>query len=157
MILVIVDRLRKYAHFVGLSHPYTTKEVAALFIKEVVRLHGFPATIILDHDRLFMSSFWSKLFKQVGTKLKFSSAYHSQTDGQTKVVNKCLEMYLGCFAGTKPKQWHRWLSWVEFWFNTNYNVSTQTTPYMALYGREPPTHQGRYCSFQGGRCEPNDY
>ena len=57
MILVIVDRLTKYARFVGLAHPYTAKEVASLFIKEVVRLHGFPATIISDRDRLFMSSF----------------------------------------------------------------------------------------------------
>ena len=56
-IMVVVDRMTKYAHFCPLAHPYTAKEVAAIFVKEVVRLHGFPGVIVSDRDRVFMSNF----------------------------------------------------------------------------------------------------
>lgn len=113
-ILVVVDRLTEYDHFFALSYPCAAKEVAELFIKEVVRLHGFLASIVSDRDRLFMSLFWKELFKTAGTQLKLSSAYHPQTDGQTEVANRCLEFYLRCLTGTKPKQWPNHLAWAEF-------------------------------------------
>ena len=45
-VLVVVERLTKYAHFISIAHPFTAKEVAAVFIKEVIRLNEFPNTII---------------------------------------------------------------------------------------------------------------
>lgn len=66
-IFVIVDRLSKYAHFLPLCHLYTAKSVAAIFVQEIVKLHGFPKSIVSDYDRIFISHFWNELFKLQGT------------------------------------------------------------------------------------------
>ena len=73
-----------------------------------------------------------------GVESAMSSAYHPQFDGQTEVVNKSLEQYLRAFAGDKPKQWVEWLPLAEFWFNTNYHTASKLTPFVALYGFQPP-------------------
>ena len=108
-ILVVVEKLSKYAHFVRLRHPFTAKSVAAFFIKDIVRLHGFPTSIISDRDKVFMSIFLHELFRLQGTSLLHSSAYHLQTDGQTEIVNQALETYLRYFINGQPKEWTKWL------------------------------------------------
>ncbi|MCH80642.1 retrotransposon protein, partial [Trifolium medium] len=137
-IMVIVDRLSKYVHFVPLKHPYTAKTIAEIFVREVVRLHGIPLSIVSDRDPIFMSNFWQELFKLQGTHLKMSTAYHPESDGQTEVVNRCLETYLRCFITDQPKTWANWISWSEYWFNTSYHSATGQTPYEVVYGRTPP-------------------
>ncbi|XP_035843990.1 uncharacterized protein LOC118490448 [Helianthus annuus] len=138
VIMVVVDRLSKYAHFVLIRHPFTAATIAKEFISHVVKLHGIPSTIVSDRDKVFISSFWQALFKLQGTDLCLSSSYHPQTDGQTEVVNRTLEQYLRCFAGDRPKKWADWLPWAEFSYNTSTHSATKMTPFEAVYGRPPP-------------------
>lgn len=138
VINVVVDRLSKYAHFIPLSHPYTATTVAQAFLDNIFRLHGIPSSIVSDRDKIFTSTFWKELFRLQGTTLCMSTAYHPQSDGQTEVVNRCVENYLRCLTSDRPSAWSKWLPLAEWWYNTTFHVSTSITPYEALYGQKPP-------------------
>ena len=69
IILTVVDRFSKFAHFIPLGHLYTTASVAKAFFQDIVRLHGLPSSIVSDRDPVFTSSFWKELFSLAGVKL----------------------------------------------------------------------------------------
>ncbi|KAM1291076.1 hypothetical protein ACFX2H_018035 [Malus domestica] len=138
VIWVIVDRLSKYAHFIAMSHPYTASSVAQLFVEHIFKLHGMPNSIMSDRDPVFTSAFWKELFKLQNSSLCMSSGYHPQSDGQSEVMNRCLETYLRCFVGGQPKKWVQWLPWAEWCFNTSFHTSSKHTPFEIVYGYPPP-------------------
>ncbi|WVZ06506.1 hypothetical protein V8G54_019852 [Vigna mungo] len=138
VILVVVDKLSKYGHFSPLKVDYYSKLVAEIFVKSVVKLHGIPKSIVFYRDKVFLSHFWQQLFKLSGTSLNMSTTYHPQSDGQSKSLNKCLEMYLRCFTYQSPKEWAKLLPWTEYWYNTSYHHSYGMTPFKIVYDRDPP-------------------
>jgi hypothetical protein len=79
-ILVVVDRLFKYAHFISLRHPFITQQVAQMVLDVIVRLHDMPKSIVSDRDRIFTSEFWKELFKLSKTTLLISTTYHPQIE-----------------------------------------------------------------------------
>jgi hypothetical protein len=93
--------------------------------------------MVSDRDPTFTSAFWKELFRLQGTSLCMSTSYHPQSDGQTEIVNKCIENYLWCFTHDRPKQWSSWLPWAEYWYNTTYHASIKMTPFEAVYETLP--------------------
>ena len=138
VILTVVDRFSKQAHFLPLSHPYTAATVARVFFEGIVKLHGFLASIVSDRDPVFTGHVWRDLFKLAGVKLRMSTAFHPQTDGQSEVVNRTIAMYLRCLTNDRPRTWLDWLPWAEYCYNTSYHSALRTTPFEVVYGRAPP-------------------
>lgn len=137
VILVVIDKFTKFAHFLPLKHPYTALQVAQVFFNQVYRLHGMPTRIISDRDPVFTCLFWQELFRLSDTILNMSSARHPETDGQTERLNQCLEAFLRCSTHDAPAKWAKWLSLAEHWYNTTYHTSAGITPFEALYDYQP--------------------
>lgn len=108
-----------------------------LFVDNIFKLHGIPATIVSDQNPTFTSKFWQEVFKLQGTQLKMSSVYYPQTNGQPEIVNKCLETYVHYFVSSQLVHWVR-LPLAKWWHNTLYHITMQMIPYEALYVQASP-------------------
>ena len=135
-IWVIVDRLTKSAHFLPIKESYKMERLTRIYIREIVRLHGVPMSIISDRDSRFTSRFWQSLQKALGTHLDMSTAYHPQTDGQSERTIQTLEDMLRACVIDFGKSWDTHLPLVEFSYNNSYHSSIKVAPFEALYGRK---------------------
>jgi transposase InsO family protein len=135
-IWVIVDRLSKVAHFIPVKTTYKGSKLAELYIVKIVCLHGVPKKVVSDRGTQFTSKFWEKLHESIDMKLNFSSAYHPQTDGQTKRVNQILKDMLRACALKDNQSWDKCLLYAEFSYNNSYQESIKMAPFEFLYGRK---------------------
>ncbi|KAJ9539354.1 hypothetical protein OSB04_032087 [Centaurea solstitialis] len=134
-IWVIVDRFTNGAHFLAIRESFTSEQLAELYVKEVVRRHGVPVSIISDGDTRFTSRFWERFHADMGTRLHFSTAYHPQTDGQSERTIQTLEDMLRACVLDFGGSWDTYLPLAEFSYNNSYHSSIGMPPYEMLYGR----------------------
>jgi hypothetical protein len=131
---VVIDRLTKVAHFIPMKQTSSVVDLVPLYIKEVVRLHGVPKSIVSDRDSKFVSKFWQSLHIAMGTKLDMSVAFHPQTDRQSKHTIQTLEDMLHVCVLSWKGNWEHHLTLVEFVYNNSYHASIKMAPYESLYG-----------------------
>ena len=132
---VIVDRLTKSAHFLAVRMTFTLEEFYRLYIREIVRLHGVPVSIVLDRDPRFTTHFWKNFQKAMETQLTMSIAFHPQTGGQLERTIQVLEDMLRACVLEHKGSWEEHLPLVEFSYKNSYQTSIQMAPYEALYGK----------------------
>jgi len=92
--MLIVDRFSKMAHFMACHTIFDASQVADLYFKEIVRLHGIPRSMVSDRDTKFLNHFWLTLWRRLSTHLKFNTSCHPQIDGQIEVTNRTLSTLL---------------------------------------------------------------
>jgi hypothetical protein len=134
-IWVIADRLTKLAHFIPIKTTYSKPQLAELYMSRIVCLHEVPKKIVSDRGTQFTSKFWEWLHETLDTQLRFSSAYHPQTDSQTERVNQILEDMLRACALQYRRSWDKSLPYAMFYHNNSYQESLKMAPFEMLYGR----------------------
>ena len=119
-ILVWECRLSKMVHLCPSRTDVGAQGWADSFVKEVVRLHGLPQTIVSDRDPRFTSHFWTEVCALLDIKRAMSTAFHPQSDGQTERTNRTLEDMLRSYISPTHTDWDQHLSAVEFAINNSW-------------------------------------
>ena len=104
-IFVVVDTLTKSAHFIPMHTTYQEPNIARVFISEIMILHGLLRRIISNRGSMFSGRFWTSFQEALGTQLKFSTACHPKTDGQTKRTKQILEDMFFMYVMDQHKHW----------------------------------------------------
>ncbi|GBG93517.1 hypothetical protein CBR_g72771 [Chara braunii] len=128
-ILTVMDRLSKYACFLPCKYYSTAPELARLLHTGWIWGHGVPEDIVSDRDTRFMSAFWTSLMQEFGTKMKPSSVWHPQTDGQTERAHLTARLMLRTLIRSDQKDWVDRLPNIEFAYNTSMRPTIGVTPF----------------------------
>ena len=141
-ILLVICRMTGMVHLVPTCTDASAKQIAEIYIKEVVRLHGIPESIVLDRDTKFTSKFWSELSKILGQRLLMSSSYHPQMDGSSEQAIQTMSQILRLLVNDYQTNWVSQLPMVEFAMNLAVSESTGSVPFELNYGWMPRMTRG---------------
>jgi hypothetical protein len=136
-ILVVICRMTNMVHLIPTQTDATARDIAELYVKEVVRLHGLPESIVSDRDAKFTSIFWTELSKMLGQRLLMSSSYHPQTDGSSERAIQTMSQAMRMLVNDYQSNWPDQLPLVEFAMNSAINESTGYAPFELNYGWMP--------------------
>ncbi len=137
VIMVVVDQFSKMAHFIPTKDEATAQEIGRLFFTHVFKHHGLPKDIISDRNPKFTSNFWRALWKRMGSKLKMSTSFRPQTNGQTDRVNLVIQQFLRNYVTVDQQDWVDHLELTEFCYNNSEHFATRSTPFQMVTGKSP--------------------
>ena len=140
-LLVVIDCFMSQVHLIPTNTWVTAKEVAWLFVKEIIKLHGMPEYIVSDRDTKFTSSFWKELHRLMGTKLLMSTLFHPQMDGMTERANRSIGQVLQAMVRNDHKDWAELFPMVEFTLNSSISAMTGYAPFELNCRYIPPLGQ----------------
>ncbi|GJE92037.1 polyprotein [Phanerochaete sordida] len=134
---VVLCRLTSLVHLIPVRTTVSAVELAWVFVRDIVRLHGLPDSIVSDRDSKFTSRFWQEVHRLLGTRLLMSTAFHPQTDGATERANRSISQVLRAVVQPNQKDWANQLPLVEFALNASVSSSTGYAPFELTYGAMP--------------------
>ena len=138
-ILTVIDKATRMVHLIPCRETVDAAKTAELYWHHVGKLHGIPRCIYSDRGPQFTSRFWRALWDSFGTSLRFSNAYHPQTQGMVERMNSVVSQTLRCLIHSleNERDWRKILPTVEMSINSLPNRSTGYSPFFLNYGFHP--------------------
>jgi hypothetical protein len=136
-ILVMVDRFTKYSRYIPARKDWDAEFLGDVLFDEIFSKLGMPLSLVSDRGSLFTSKYWSDFCYHLRVKVRLSTAYHPQTDGQTERQNQTLEQYLRCYVDYQQDNWAQLLSVAEYAYNNSCHSVIKMSPFEAIYGEAP--------------------